>query len=378
MMQEAASRANTLYTQRMPVAFFHKDCHLILGESRWKYPALSAAVLPFHFIAKSEIQKLIDTKIITLYTIDSFFQQYHYPGRAISLFTHIGGGIGDVLAFSVIPAFFPSEMISVYSEEKFFPVYRWFRNPVDLRQYFQPIVTNYNTTTRLTRYRHLYRLYLEYSAIESHDRNWYDGFFQRIGLKEAPEGFRAPLLKTGRIDSSPSMLPVKSILIAHRSSCQMRSSSLEDFYIPIRQVYPLRRLAVHETDLTDEDKRLIKDRKIKIAILPKCSIHQYLLNLYDAAMVVTTDSAAIHFREGIKKPCLGVFGAMTVESRTKYYRFTRSFDVKSDCPFQPCFIHELKKGQVCTNAQEGDRTAKCQSGVGFQEQLFENLKNYTP
>ena len=372
-MHDAPSTAKPFH-QRLPVAFFHKQCHLETGGKKLTYPKNSAAVLPFMSIDKKDMEKLVEEKAVSLYTIDSFFTRYQYPFRATSLFTHVGGGIGDMLAFSVIPAWLKNYMIRVYADEKFTPVFNWFFYPVDLRPYFRPIVTDFTGENRLIRYKYLRRLFMEYAAIEAGNFNWYDAMFQRIGMDEAPVEFRRPILKQQRQSDSKPLLSKNSVLIAHRSSCQMRSSRLEDFYTPVREAWPGRPIYIHETDLTDDDRRLIKGKTVHI--LPSCSIEQYLLNLYDAGMVVCTDSAAVHFREGVKKPCLVAMAAMTVESRTKYYRYTRSFDALSDCPHQPCFTHETRKGMVCENANEGDRTARCQIGIGFQEQLYNNLKAY--
>jgi ADP-heptose:LPS heptosyltransferase len=132
---------------------------------------------------------------------------------------------------------------------------------------------------------------------------------------------------------------------------------------------------VHEVDLTETDKRFIEQTG-NIFILPQSDLHDYLVNLYDADMVVTTDTGGLHFREGVGRPALGVFGAMTTGSRTSGYRFTKSFNVKSTCEHQPCFIHERIKNQVCLNAKEGDRVAKCQTGKSFQKQLEQELLKF--
>ena len=356
----------------LPVAYFRKQCNLQANGFTQVYPARCAAVLPLASIDRKSTEQLVADKAISLYILDSLFQRYQYPERATSIFTHIGGGIGDVLAFSVIPAYLHNYLIRVFTEERFAPAYRWFTHSVDVRGFYKPIVTDWTQENRLTRYKYLRRLNLEFAAIESHEKNWYDGFFRRIGMDEAPVDFRRPLLKQNRIDDSQQRLAKNSVLICHRSSCQMRSSRLEDFYTPVKERWPNRPIYVHEQDLTDDDRTYINGKNIRI--IPKCSIHDYLLNLYDAGMVVTTDSSATHFREGVCKPCLTAMAAMTVESRTKYYRHTLSFDIKSDCPHQPCFIHETKRGMVCPNAEEGDRIARCQTAENFQQQLYEQLK----
>lgn len=358
----------------LPVVFFKKPVALEVDKKKTVYQANSLAILPLHMIEKTAIQKLIDSKHIELYAINEFFRAFNGEKNPTKLFTHIGGGIGDVIAFSAVSEYMKNRAVQVHVEEKFYPIFKWFRSPVDINSYFAPIVTNYTFANRITKFQSLRRLALEYAAIESHGKNWYDGFFKRLGMEQAPEGYRRPYLKRKRISDKGHIISKNSILITHRASCQMRSSSFEDFYHPIRSHFPSTKLYVHEADLTERDKEFVAKKKIKI--IPKCSIEQFLLNLYDATLVVSTDSSAIHFREGIEKPCFGVFGAMTVESRTEDYLYSKCFNVISSCPHQPCFIHELKKGDKCLNYTEGETEAKCQSGIGFQEQLYNHIQKY--
>jgi len=277
-----------------------------------------------------------------------------------------------VLAFSSIASFVDLPL-TVHTTAKYFPIFKWFKKEVTLKSWYEPICLNYNAVNRLTRYKHLERIATEFAAIEAGSVNWYKAFFNRIGIDEVPEGFGRPQLKKERQSDSTPLIGEKSLLICHRSSCQMRSSTFLDFYKPIRKAYPKHTIYVHETDLTEDDADSIP---LGVKVLFPCSIEQYLLNLYDASMVVTADSAAIHFREGIEKPALGVYAAMTTDSRTKHYKFTRLFNVQSDCPHQPCFLHERIKGQVCLNAEQGDRVARCQTGLSFQEQLYTQLNDY--
>lgn len=374
IMNKANDMEDSLIQHKLGVAFFHKDCNMVMGGTIVKYPAKCAAVLPYQSIPKANIEEMLDKKVFSLYSLDSFFDRYQYGEKATMLFTHIGGGIGDMIAFSAIPAFLSRYKIKVHTDTRFVPVFQWFTHPILLAGWSDPIVKDFTAENRLVRYKYLRRLALEYSAIEGREKNWYEGFFQRIGISDVPDEYKRPHLNKTRPSITPTRLRRGSVIICHRASCQMRSSTLEDFYIPVRAAYPRRPIYVNETDLTESDREYAG--KNKIHILPKSSIEQFLLDLFDADMVITTDSAAIHFREGIEKPCLCALAATTVESRTLYHLHTRSFNVRSDCPYEPCFIHELKKNMVCKNASEGDRVARCQTGESFREQLYENLKNY--
>ena len=359
--------------KKIPCVVFHKQ----VKHNDLIWPAKSIGVIPFYKDDLS-LAKLVLNRDIELQPIDYYFPDYKEGSDARRLFTHIGNGIGDIFAFSSMAWYLRDYPLQVHVTKRFHPVFDWFkREDIHLMDYYQPIGLDYGLGSRLTKYRGLQRLAIENAAVEYHTGNWYEAHFKRIGLDQTPGGYGRPMLKNYRISNLASDIPFgsASILISHRASCQMRSSHLEDFYNPIRQLYQNHNIYVHEIDLTPTDKEFAK-RNPSINILPKCSVSNYLLNLYDAGLVVSTDSSAIHFREGTERPAVGVFGAMLQSSRTSGYKFTHSFDVKTGCQFQPCVIHEKFSGQVCTNADEGDRVARCQSGKVFQEQLFNELKHY--
>lgn len=347
---------------------FHKN----VNNAGLSWPAKSIGVIPFYKDDLS-LARLVMDKVIELQPIDFYFPDYKEGDEARRLFTHIGNGIGDIFAFSSLAWYLRDFPLQIHVTKRFHPVFNWFRREgMVLNDYYQPIGLNYTHANRLIKYRGLHRLAIENAAVEYHTGNWYEAHYKRIGINETPEGYSRPMLKNYRISGEPTWLEPNSVIISHRSSCQMRSSHIADFYLPTRKAYPDFTIYVHEVDLTDTDKAYAET--VDINVIPKCSISQFLLNLYDADMVVSTDSSAIHFREGTERPAVGVFGAMLQSSRTSGYKFTHSFDVKTGCPFQPCVIHEKKQGEVCTNAEPGDRVARCQSGETFQEQLFNELK----
>jgi hypothetical protein len=362
---------------KLPAGYFNKQVSNDGYGITW--PHRSVALIPYHK-GDTKLMELIEQKIITVKPIGEYFTDFDInTSNAGRLFTHIGSGIGDIIALSALTSYLSEYPIQVHAPRNKHVIFQWFKNPVEVRDYFAPIAVDYcdKHGFRNRKYNKMHRLVIENAAIEAGGGNWFEAHFKRIGLDKTPKGFERPQLRTDRINNQPSLFtPVTAnVLICHRASCQMRSSSLQDFYIPIRKALPDYDIYVHEVDLTDQDKRFI-EKTGNIKILPASDLHDYLVNLYDAGMVVTTDTGALHFREGIERPALGVFGAMTTGSRTSGYRFTKSFNVKSTCEHQPCFIHELIKGQVCLNAKEGDRTAKCQSGKAFQNQLESELLNF--
>jgi len=360
------------------VAYFSKERTLgnTLGET-WKYPARSLAIPQIRDDprVRAEWDKQKDIAFFDLN--DLFFDFARYPSKKI-LFTHLGGGFGDIISFSAIAEYLRKKTIRVFTDEKFFFLFKWFSNQdIRLSPHHAIIAEHFTPGNRAERFMNFARLRMEYAAIDGGQRNWYDSMFRRIGIADTPKDYRRPHL-VQRTDSFSNVPKKNSILLVHRSSCQMRSSTLADFYFPTREAYPDSKIFVHNHDLTAQDRLFANQMRDNIKIIPECTPEAYFDNLFAASMVVSTDTSAIHFREGVQKPCLAVYGAMSMESRTEGYKYTRSFNVKSYCPFQPCFIHELVKDAVCLNSEEGARTAQCQSGEGFREQLLEELKAYKP
>lgn len=354
----------------LPVVYIDKPVVLQIDSYKKTYPAKSVAVLPVDSLSKDEIQGLIDKKYIAIYDAAEFFSSYNVSEGRAPLFTHLGGGIGDMIAFSSLTAYFPGYPIRLFVDPKMYPIFKWFEVEPALKPFNEVIVENLTFGNRITKLRVMRRLQLEYSTVDCKGGNWYDGMYQRIGLEAAPEGFNRPKLKTYRVSQLPHQLDRHTILLCPRSSCQIRSSSLEDFYKPIRAAFPRTKIAIHEADLSPQDLEYIKYRK-NIQIIPECSIEQYLVNLYDASLVISTDSSAIHFREGVGRLAIGAFGAMTTNSRTAGYQWAQCFNVQSGCQYQPCFVHELKKGQTCPGYKpDSPLIAPCLTGEAFQEQLY--------
>lgn len=359
---------------RIAAGFIREAVDNRVYEFSW--PRNSVAVLPFR-MQDTELMKLISKKVIEMQPITYFFPNYdHSRSReARRTIVHIQNGIGDIWAFSSVAKFLDHLPMQIHVTKKFHPLFDWYeRRDVQLRDYYQSIATDYNATNRLTKYQYWRRLGLENATKQYGTGNWFEAHYKRLNIDTTPEGFDRPRLRTDRVWPQASHIDAQhSVLICHRSSCQMRSSKLEDFYWPVKNALPGYHVYVHASDLTDEDLQFCR-RHRSITVIPPTDLQQLLLNAYDATIVVSTDSQALHFREGIGRPALGVFGAMTAASRCSGYLYTRAFDVRTGCPHQPCVIHENKKGEVCTNANPGDLVARCQSGPDFQQQLYQELK----
>ena len=370
-MPKPEPKPNNNRVSQLAAAYFNSPVTNKAYGIHW--PAHCVALIPYN--KKDEaLMQIIEKKVLSVLPVSDFFNDFKSEEGYARLFTHIGNGIGDIFAFSAMANYLQRYPLQIHVAKRFHPIFKWFKRELTLKDYFESIADDFTPANRLMRYKFLNRLPIENAAVEAGTDNWIDAHFKRIGIDAAPEGYCRPMLKTERISTQKPKLIKKSVLICNRSSCQMRSSTFEDFYLPTVKAFPNHKIYVHDSDLRQRDYDFIKQNDIQVTVLPKCSISDFLLNVYDAGIVISTDSGAIHFREGVEKPGLAVFGAMKMSSRMSGYKFTKGFDVKTGCPFQPCVIHEKVKGEVCKNADVGDTVARCQSGKSFQNQLYKELK----
>ena len=77
--------------------------------------------------------------------------------------------------------------------------------------------------------------------------------------------------------------------------------------------------------------------------------------------VITVDSAAVILGRRVVKvgACLALYNSFDKASRTKYYKYITAVNIKSECDKQPCFKHELNKGDLCEKVKEWQYSAPC-------------------
>lgn len=204
-----------------------------------------------------------------------------------------------------------------------------------------------------------YRFEVEGVIENGHRKNWYELFFEMIGENDPGEQFYRPALRTDRINNNPSNISKlatgkKSILICNKATAMMRTCKASDI------INSLSAEVKEEFSIFVYESNLEKNENITGAtIIGKSSFDTFLLDLYDADLVISVDTGAIHFREGIQKMAIGLYNSFTVDSRTKYYQFTSSFDIKSNCELQPCFKHERPFDTFCQKGNETMFAAPC-------------------
>ncbi|HRY32076.1 MAG TPA: hypothetical protein P5531_03815 [Bacteroidales bacterium] len=348
---------------------FNKNGAMLKGAYRYHYPKNSLAVLPADIT-----RQMITEGRGRIYPLSDLFDAARADKTRVA-FTHLPQGIGDAVVFSAITEYLSTATITVHMNPYFWPLFKYFSHrKLFLKHFHEPIVNDFTFGSLMTKYRNLHRIPLEFAANEAGADNWIRAYFNRLGVEPTNDMCRPVLIPQKKTGSG--------ILICHRASCQIRSSGIEDFYIPIRRTYPDARVYVHERNLTENDKNVLVAINADITIIPHSNdFDRFLKDLLAFDLIVSTDTAAIHFREGVGLPAVGVYGAFSTASRTQYYVHTHSFDVKTACPYFPCFKHETVKGELCRWAAErkeagtwtNETIAPCQSGELFREQLTQEL-----
>jgi ADP-heptose:LPS heptosyltransferase len=96
-----------------------------------------------------------------------------------------------------------------------------------------------------------------------------------------------------------------------------------------------------------------------VKVIKANGVNNFFQDLMAADMVITVDSAAAHFREGLGLPAIALFNSFPFEIRTAGYEHVKSFNIKSECDMQPCFKHELSKGDLCPKIKTWQYSAPC-------------------
>lgn len=311
------------------------------------------------------------------------------------------GGIGDLIALSSISYYIPMlldikhDILKFVSQEKYKAVFPWFKERVQFISYFSPInKVKYNSIVDLNRIKKTTRpVYFE-GIIESSKENWFNIQYENVGVSDFKEEYGRPILKTERIYNDPSNIDIskKSILVNPRSTAIIRSMRFEDIYMAIINIIGNDdvNIYVHDRNIRQIDEEFINginDSRIKI--ISAKSLKQFFLDAYDATLTVSVDTALLHFREGVAKCGIGIYGPFPYECRSKYYKHTLSFNIKSDCPNMPCFVHVKKPDAICDYQQllhdngKYDKNwydvAPCCCNIynsTVVEQLIDNMKDY--
>lgn len=328
------------------------------------YPSNDLMKQKFIEYLNSQFAKTKDNrylKLVTFIPSDELFQRAHKDGNFKELIVVRYGGIGDLIALTSILDYFDDKNIHFITQEHYFPIFDWFVKKPKLYRNDRPI--------KEPQYKGNYACYHSLNLVENgHSENWFHLFFKFIGEDNPGEEFYRPALKLQRINNNISNVErlsngKPSLLIVNRSTAMMRSIKLNDVIksLPNKNKY---NIFAYKIGVTEEAKNVN---------IIESDNQTFYLDLYDADMVISVDTGALHFREGIEKPAIGLYNSFTTDSRTKYYQYTKSFDIKSTCKHQPCFFHERPKVKHCIMGKEKDFAAPCFDS-GKNDKLIEQLK----
>lgn len=231
----------------------------------------------------------------------------------------VRGGIGDLLALSILQR--EAKEVHVVTSKGLFPVLDWWQIQPKRKHFNEPLTT-IKYPTKIEEWAKRYGQQNGDEVIaQGSPENWYRIISKSVG-KEFIGG--RPQLNVNKIPDAPNRLDHPSILIVHQATSRNRSASLSQI---VRAIKTSRLKDIYFYDI---QRRLNGEGE-------KTTIKQYLADLYYADFVISVDTSAIHFREGICKPALGLYSSFSAESRTKYYEFTQSMDIASPCLIRPCF-----------------------------------------
>jgi hypothetical protein len=317
--------------------------------------------------------------VIEFKPINKVFEKYENNNSSTVLIIR-SGGIGDIIALSSICTQLTGKSIIFLTQKQYKPVFDWFQNDrirvVDFNEpMFSGSVTKFILNSRSIKL-------IDFDGVieNGSDENWYKIFYRSIGVNSTE---LRPALRTHRGTQIPSNInkSIHSILVCHKASANMRTMAFQDIYTAIQETkYKDSNIYVHTGNITPKDSEFIKsvkDEKIKIISAP--GVKEFLLDCYDADLVLSVDTAAIHFREGIQKPAIGFYASFTAECRTLGYRFTKGVNITSGCDLQPCFLHQTVLNQVCPRSEKDSMFAPCldsRINKSVVEQIIKAINNY--
>lgn len=320
-------------------------------------------------------------KHATINPIENELRRFTPESNAKKVAIIRAGGIGDLLALSSLSHYLVSVLgrrVTFVTQKKYFPLFDWFVSYNRAMDFKTPLTIN-DVKHKLNPY-----TYINFEGkIEQSRENWFHLFFENFDVDfefwgrpilKAPEYFYSISFKT----ESPC-LERNSILLSLTSTANIRSLELETVWEAIEPLIGNKKVFVHKTNLRENDLVFIEKTKPKrLKVIPPNSLSEYLFDLFFAANVISTDTGALHFREGVGRPAIGLFNAFASHARAKYYQHTRSFDIKSNCPHQPCFKHCNRHDDICLNHQGNKNVAPCfdpSHNDSLITQLHEIFKN---
>ena len=274
---------------------------------------------------------------------DSYGEKYPYDNIQLytnqkNLFIVRSGGIGDLMAYSILHDIAPN--VTVLTQEKYRPFMKLWKTPPTFKHPGQPILIAKSWTDLENKLKDWGRLSGIEDEIELGSKEcWYD-IINRAANR--PSVRRRPEL------IEPSGEQIKGCLIVSKASVVDRTA---DSTAIVKAVTPYFKHIVlaHEQDWTAQ---------------------QFITALMRYEYVISTDTSAVHIREGLGLPALGLYGPFVKECRTDGYLFTKSIQIDSGCT--PCQRHS----RIPCQYNQGTKYAPCLTGDRMIQQIQEQVEHF--
>ncbi len=286
----------------------------------------------------------------------------------------LGGGIGDIIAYSAVLKYLKDKNVYFATQKQYFPVLDWYEvKPYKVIDIKDAILTDYTFKNKF-KYAKWRRIKSEFVVVMNNEIDWMDVIFGYIGVSEIDREMLRPQLRIKEVVSNIDKSK-KTLLICNQSSCMMRNIEFDEIYSALSdEIKSEYQLYAYDNALSQQDtERMFEGKYNDVKFIFAKDTGDFLNDIYDATDVITVDSAATHFREGVNKRCLTLYNSFRAEYRMRYYQYGIGANFKSDCEFQPCFKHELIKGEFCKNVKKWQYSAPCFRS-DYNKNLREELK----
>lgn len=329
-----------------------------------------------------DVEKIVYRVVKYDKNIDDMLKRFNISDKSKFCFPIIlrTGGIGDLIALSSISCTIPkllkkgNNIMRFVSQEKYRDVFPWFKTNIKFISYFAPIA-QYPSNSSIDRRRinNKFKPIFFEGVIENSNKNWFNIQYEEIGVTSFKESYGRPMLRTKRVSNKPSNIDTnkRSILVNPRSTAVIRSMRFQDIYEAIVAIIKDEdiNIYVHERNIRQPDKDFIeKINDDRVLIINAKSLGDFFLDAFDVDLTISVDTALLHFREGVERAGVGLYGPFPYECRSLYYKHTLSFNIESKCPTMPCYIHVKKWDAICD----------FQQGLHDNGIYDESLKEFAP
>jgi hypothetical protein len=248
------------------------------------------------------------------------------------------GGIGDLMAYSILHDRAPQ--VVFVTQDKYRQYMKLWQTPPRFKAFHTPIFMAASLTDFQNKLKQYGRLTGREDDIERGSKdNWYQIISESAGIPVTR--LRPQLIK-------PTGQTIQGCMIVSKASITDRTANHEDI-IKAASPYFNHIILSHNQEWSNDE---------------------YIAALMRYEYVISVDTSAIHIREGLGLPALGLYGAFVKECRTSGYQYTTSIQVDSGCP--PCQRHS----RIPCNKNLGTPFAPCLSGQTMINQIQNEIHNY--